>query len=50
MQNPVYAMKNQKSHVYESEVKQFRKDQKAQRKSRQEQRATKRNYQEGEDA
>lgn len=45
----VQAMKNKKAHVYESEVKQFRKDQKAQRKSRQEQRATKRTYQEGSD-
>lgn len=43
----VAPMKNQKSHVYESEVKQFRKDQKDQRKSRQEQRASKRTYQEG---
>lgn len=45
----VQSMKNKKAHVYESEVKQFRKDQKAQRKSRQEQRATKRTYQEGSD-
>lgn len=45
----VVPMKNKKSHVYESEVKQFRKDQKEQRKSRQEQRATKRTYQEGSD-
>lgn len=45
----VQAMKNKKSHVYDSELKEFRKSQKEQRKSRKEQRATKRNYQEGSD-
>lgn len=43
----VQPMKNKKAHVYDSEVKQFRKECKDKRKSRQEQRATKRNYQEG---
>lgn len=43
----VQPMKNAKAHVYDAELKQFRKDQKEQRKSRKEQRASKRNYQEG---
>lgn len=43
----VQPMKNKKAHVYDSEVKQFRKDSKDKRKSRQAQRESKRNYQEG---
>ena len=43
----VQPMKNKKAHVYDSEVKLFRKQSKEKRKSRQAQRESKRNYQEG---
>lgn len=40
----VQPMKNKKAYVYDAELAQFRKDQKKQRESRNQQRASKRTY------